>query len=60
MIIGLKETTGGEFPPHTYFLSKGNEAIYAYHNCIKDEFVMFRKSITFSKSRRKFIKVEYK
>jgi hypothetical protein len=59
MLNGLKEITGGEFPPHTYFLSKGNEGIYAYHNCITDQFVMFTKSLSFSKSGRKFEKVKY-
>ena len=56
---GLKETTGGEFPPHTYFMTECGEAIYAYHNCIKDVFVVFRKSIKFYKRGRTFAKVVY-
>ena len=56
---GLKEVTGPGFPEHTYFLSRDNEAIYAYYDCINEAFVMFRKSIRFSKSKRKFQKVVY-
>ncbi|GEM_PF-3713765 len=54
---GIRETTGGEFPPHTYFMTKNGEAIYAYYNIIHGVFVMFRKSIKFYKSGRKFEKV---
>jgi hypothetical protein len=56
---GLLETTGGEFPPHIYFMTECGEAIYGYHNSIKDEFVFFRKSMKFYKSGRKFKKVDY-
>ena len=57
---GLLETTGGEFPAHTYFMTKDGEAIYAYYNVIHEVFVLFRKSIKFYKSGRKFNKVTYK
>jgi hypothetical protein len=56
---GLKEITGGEFPPHIYFLTKNGEGIFGYHNCKADKFVMFKRSMKFYKSGRKFEKVTY-
>jgi hypothetical protein len=56
---GLLETTGGEFPPHTYFMTNDGEAIYAYYNVIHEVFVLFRKSIKFYKGGRKFDKVVF-
>jgi hypothetical protein len=56
---GIQETTGGEFPAHTYFMTRDGEAIYAYYNVIKGVFVFFRRSMKFYKSGRKFVKVDF-
>ena len=56
---GLLETTGGDFPAHTYFMTGDGEAIYAYYNVIQSQFVVLRKSIKFYKAGRKFSKVNF-
>ena len=51
---GLLEITGGEFPPHTYFLNPEGK-LFAYIRVHDDTLIEFKKPLAFYKSRRKFI-----
>jgi len=53
---GLIETTGGDFPAHTYFLNADGK-LAAYINVKNGEFKEFTKPMMFYKSGRTFKKV---
>ena len=52
----LQEVTVWEdnTPNHTYFVNDTAESVFAYINSLTGEFVFFKRSMTFCKSRRKF------
>ena len=58
-MVGLKEITVWEdnTPNHTYFVNRTGEHVFAYINRLTGEFVFFKRSMQFCKSRRKFKKV---
>ena len=55
----LQEVTVWEddTPNHTYFVNDTAESVFAYINSLTGEFVFFKRSMQFCKSRRKFEKV---
>jgi hypothetical protein len=52
----LVETTGGDFPAHTYYLNSEGKLI-AFKKCNDDTIKVFSKPLMFSKTKRKFKKV---
>ena len=52
----LQEVTVWEdnTPNHTYFVNDTAESVFAYINSLTGEFVFFKRSMQFCKSRRKF------
>jgi hypothetical protein len=52
----LQEVTVWEddTPNHTYFVNATAEHVFAYINVLNGQFVFFKRSMQFCKSRRKF------
>jgi hypothetical protein len=55
---GLLETTGGDFPPHTYFLNPDGK-MFAYIRVNDNALIEFKKPLAFYKSGRQFKKVTH-
>lgn len=53
----LVETTGGEFPPHTYYLDEQGK-LAAFKKFNEDTIKYFGKPLMFAKRGRKFKKVK--
>jgi len=55
-IVVLREITAwdGNTPNHTYHIAKKSGKLIAYENVRTGEFIRLKKSLSFSRTRRKF------